>query len=454
MELTQQPAAEDLQVAVINKSLEVFKTAPGILNTNRDRTQKAMVIGSRIINDWEAAWAIEDQETMLVALASVDERSNKFLVNCSTALKQEMELRAPITQLMDSFKSMFTEAEKELDRTKDGGVPKKVQNNRNAYAKKLDEIKEAKRKAAQLIEDKGKEIVELTAEAEKRLFSKYNEYLLNVKKKLQGAFDGLTLANWDEIVPSIKGYVPALKKDAVEKFEFNLYGRYHTQEEVTEMISKLIADKIPEFSANYMAELSLLRDELIDKLASKNAELLEEKKLADEAEQLRLKQQQEQNEAKKEALKKQQEKLAEEQKKLEDDKKIREEKAQQQITAEAAEAESKNTEKVEIKAQGESTMLMFNKEAVIADTTTGPEIRKSWKITVLHQVGYTQIFTLWFEKIGKDLPVDKLGATKLDSMKTWCEKEAKDKGTFIEGKFLRYDEDFTTIARKEKAEKV
>jgi len=444
------PMAEDNQVAIITNSIEVFKTAPQVLTANRERTSKAVAVGKTIIDQWVAAWGIEDQEARLTALAEADQRSNKYLVNCSTALTQEKELRAPITQLMDSFKSMFTEAEKDLDRAGKDTFPAKIQGNRNEYAKTLAAIQEEKRKAAQLIEDRGKEIVELKAEAEKRLFSKYNEYLVNVKNKLQGAFNGLTLESWDATIPTIQNYIPALKPEAVKGLSVSMFAKYHTQDEVQKMIGDVVEEKIPEYAANYIAELSLLRDELVDKFQSKKNELIEAKRIADEAEDARKKAELEQDAEKKKRLQADQEKLLADQKKLEDDKKQREADEAQKITQHAADAESANNTKVDVAAQGATTMLMFDKEAAIADTTQAPEVRKSWKITVLHQVGWTQIFQIWFEKVGKDLPVDKIGGTKMDAMKTFCEKEATKSGTFIEGKFLRYDEDFTTVARKQK----
>ena len=92
---------------------------------------------------------------------------------------------------------------------------------------------------------------------------------------------------------------------------------------------------------------------------------------------------------------------------------------------------------------------MFEQEATLAETNT-PESRQGYEITVLHPVGYTQIFAAWFEKEGKNLPIDKIGNTKLDQMKAFCEKAAQKDGYFIESKFVKYDQSFKAINKKAK----
>ncbi|MBK7883038.1 MAG: hypothetical protein IPJ81_03900 [Chitinophagaceae bacterium] len=62
----------------------------------------------------------------------------------------------------------------------------------------------------------------------------------------------------------------------------------------------------------------------------------------------------------------------------------------------------------------------------------------------------SEIFAMWFEKEGKNLPIDKIGNTKLDQMKAWAEKHAFKTGTKIESKFIKYEESFKAVNRKAK----
>ena len=96
-------------------------------------------------------------------------------------------------------------------------------------------------------------------------------------------------------------------------------------------------------------------------------------------------------------------------------------------------------------------MAMFETAAVAADVVPEVNIKTETAIKVLHVVGFTQIFALWFEHEGKNLPIEKVGNTKLDQMLRWAEKKHMKDGTKIESKFLDYCEDVsakTTRAKK------
>ena len=168
------------------------------------------------------------------------------------------------------------------------------------------------------------------------------------------------------------------------------------------------------------------------------ANAAEKKRLEAEAEAARI-----ENEKKNAELKAQQEKAAEEQKAREEADAIR-------MQDEAAEARRKAEQDADIKKQGEQTMVMFEQEAAIAETASAAEVRQGYEIVVLHPVGYTQIFQLWFENEGKNLPVDKMGNTKLEQMKSWAEKYALKNDVKIESKFLKYEESFKAVNRKAK----
>lgn len=460
---------QDQQVAIINNSIELFRSAPEILKANQERSRKAISVGNSILAQWHEAWAIEDEEEKLQALAAVDERSNKYLVNCSTALKEEKEARAAITQMMDAFKKMFTEAESDLDRTKAGTVTNKVQNNRDTYVSEVANIQERKRKEAERIAAKAKEAVQIKHDLEIDLRNQYSAYLLRKKTAVTNAFNAITLDDFNEKAAGLKGYEP--------KFAFIIEGPYtsscylHTNEELAAFATEVKEAVIPELQANYTAEMNLLKDELVDKLPSKLAELKEQKRLADEAEAERKRQQEEEDrrqaaiakanaaekarleeEARIQREKDQQrmEQLRREQEKAMEEQRQREAEENARLAREAEEAKRQAELEAEAKKQAEQTMVMFEQEAMTAEVTPAPEARQGYEITVLHQAGYVQIFTLWFEKEGKNLPVDKLGNTKLDQMKAWAEKHAHKTGEKIESKFLRYDESYKAVNRKAK----
>jgi hypothetical protein len=134
------------------------------------------------------------------------------------------------------------------------------------------------------------------------------------------------------------------------------------------------------------------------------------------------------------------------------DRKKREEEEAAEIARKNEEEQKKAAEKVDIESQGEATMAMFEKEMQVADTNDAGPIREGYEIIIKHPVGYTQIFAFWFERAGKDLAIDKLGNTKLDQMKAWCEKLAFKTNEKITSQFIEYKETFKAVNKKVKAE--
>lgn len=461
----------DNQIAVIEKSIEIFRSAPEVLKRNQERTSKALQVGNNILEQWAQAWEIENQEDKLKALAAADERSNTYLVNCNAANKQQKEVRAAITQMMDEFKKMFTAAENEIDRTKAGTVPNRVQQNRDDFAKEVARIQEAKRKEQERIAAKNREVIEIKAFAESESARLFTDSLLRAKQKMQNYFNNLQLATFADDAAQIRLYKPAFKPEMLQPAAMRMTTHYHSQEETAAIMNEAIQPLIAKYSSDYVAQMTELRDDLVAKIKSKHEELKEEKRLADEAEELRKQQEEAEaelkrnieaaNEADKDRLKKEgeeqgkrdaerMEQLRKQQEEQERLRQQREKEEEERLKKEAEEAQQKQLLDIEAKKQGEHTLVMFEQEAALAETTEAPEARQGYEITVLHQAAYVQIFTLWFEKEGKNLPIDKIGNTKLDQMKAWAEKRAHKTGEKIDSKFLRYDETFKAVNKKAK----
>lgn len=449
------------QVAVINNSIEIFRSAPEILQSNQARTAKAISVGNNIIDQWHAAWAIESEEERLAALAVVDERSNKYLVNCNTALKEEKEARAAITQMMDAFKKMFTEAENELDRTKPNTITNKVQNNRDTYVSEVAKVQERKRREAERVAAKAKEEIEIRSSVEKWLSDKLIGLLTARKEAIQNAFNHIVLETFEEKAERIEQMSVVLPGEELQEKVMSASptfsnARYHDQAE-REAISNAVLASF-DFNTwsldNWTPAMSSIKEDLISKLPAKKAELLERKRLDEEAAEARRRAEEalkkEKDEAKRKEIEAQAARAEAQRAEAERKQAEREAEDNARIAREAEEAKQKAEQEAEIRKQGEQTMVMFEQEAAIAEVAPSPEARQGYELTILHPVGFTQVFALWFENEGKNLPVDKIGNTKLDQMKAWAEKYAHKTGTKIESKFLKYEESYKAVNRKAK----
>ena len=450
---------QDNQVAVIENSIDVLKTGPQILVANQQRAEKALAVGRNILSTI--------QETGMTP--ELDERAKNYLVNINKAGKEMKEERAAVTQIMDELKKMYTTVENELDIKKSGTVPALIQDQRDAYARQIAEEAEARRKEAEREAARKNEAIEIAAHAEKMLNQSFGEWLLAKKMAMTKFFNGLTLETFDEgeqRLTQAKIFVN-WEPETISTISITMY---HSSDEIKVISLDKYNQLLPDFQNTAVAELTIHRDDIIEKLPSKKAELLEAKRLADEAYEAELKARQAEkerleaiakaNEAEKKKLQaaaeqarkeeaERQAELKKQQDAAAEEKNRREQEEQKRMADEAAEAKRKADLDADVKKQGEQTMAMFEKEAAIAETADAPETKVGYEITVLHPVGFTQIFAIWFEKVGKDLPVDKIGNTKLDQMKAWAEKEAL-KGTKIDSKFIQYNDTFKAVNRKAK----
>lgn len=454
-----QAIEQNNQLEIIQNSIEILKTGPEILQANQIKKTKAIEVGNNILTAIEETGMNQE----------LDERAMKYLTNVNTANTSMKESRAGVTQIMDRLKKMYTEVENELDPKKENTVPARIQVERDKYARQVAIAKEEKRRAAELVAAKSKEAIELKTAVEVQFSNFYNDFLLNKKQLLQHNFNAISLIDFDDKAAKLKDFKPVLNVELLNTFQVKIYSSIHSAGELTAFKTEVTEEKTAEYKNNYAAELSLLVDDLIEKLPSKKAELTEQKNLADEAaaevKRQRIEKeksdaaialanaaQKKKLEATAEATRRENEKinaaLNAQQEKAAAEKKEREDAEAARITFENEEAKRKADQEAEIKMQGEKTMVMFEQEAAIAEQEAGPEVRQGYDIIVLHPVGYTQIFALWFEQEGKNLGIDKIGNTKLDQMKAWCEKKALKDGTKIESKFLQYDESFKAVNRK------
>lgn len=459
------------ELSIIEKSVDIFKQGGPVLLANQQRSAKAVIVGQNIINEIREKGMTPE----------LDERAMKYLVNCSKALKEENENRSAITQLMDEIKKMFTSAEALIDVKREGTCANIIQAERNNYAKEVAEEKKRKEEEARIKAEKEKEAIDFRADMEMKMFEYYSEFLIKAKTKLLNNFNTLTLSTISAIKDTLDSWQPEYPAEHIKAFKMGNYSKHLTTEEVQGFIDAAVNAKYQEFKSNYAAEMNLQKQEVIDRIPSKIAELQEEKRRADQAEADRKEAQRiadeaekerqkkmaaEKDEAARKALEAQQEqerqaekdriaKLEQEQKdaelKAEQDRKNREEEEQRKILQEQEEARKDAEIKTSLKKEGEKTMVLFEQESASATDTEAPETRTGFEIEVTHQAGYVQLFTLWFEQEGKKLPLDKIDKTSFGQIRAWAEKLAHKNGEKIESKFIIYKDSYKAVNRKAKS---
>jgi hypothetical protein len=471
---------ENNQVAVINNSIEVFKGAPQVLIAHQNRAAKAIKVGEAILKQWEDAYAIEDPIKRMEALATADKRSNDFLANCGKANSEMQESRKAITQLMDMLKKMYTEEENKLD-SKKGMVPAKVQDKRNGYAKELFEEQERQKKLAEEKAAKSRESVEITAYIKNQIAQCLLNYLANKKMQISNRFNEITLSNYDEKATALhlmKCDFPTEKLKEVVKYTAPSYYKHSDAEFLVLQGEIEQGYDFASFYNEYSRQIGELKQSLIDRLPSKKEELLEQKRLADEAEAKRQAELERQRIAEEERQRqlaasksdeerKRKEREGEEARKaeaermaamereaeverirLENERLNREAADKRRLEEEAAAARKAEEEKVEMEKASGTAQLLFDQVTESSLSSQAPEARTGYDIVVIHPAGWVELFQFWYQREGCKMKVEDMGKKSLNQMKAFAEGVAKKDGEKIESKFLRYETSIKSVNRK------
>lgn len=449
------------EVTIYNNAIETFRNGGEILSRNQAVVSKAIAAGNSILVK------INGNDGRLTH--DLDILCNDYLVKISQRKKELEESRKPVTQMMDTIKKFFTQEEAKLDVKAADTIPYRIQEYRNIYAKEQAELEKKRQEEAQRRAAKERERVQISADIESQLNDYLNTHLLSYKQQMQNGFNAITLENFQEKEQKLGALPCVYRYDHFTAFKPIVKSVLYTEEEKVLIIAEAVEYKYAAFAARFTQEVEELKQQLIDRLPSKKSELesiaaaekarKEEAVRAAEAERKRReeiaksegerkKQLEEQSRIAAEEERRRQELLAAEAKRLEQERLQREQEENARIASEAEEAKRRAEQEIELKKAAGETMALFDQEAMLATDTPTPETRQGFEITVQHHAGYVQIFQFWFDNEGKKLGLDKLGNTKLDQMKSWCEKHAHKTGEIIDSKFLRYEPTYKAVNRK------
>lgn len=472
-------AIENNQVALIENSIEVFRTAPEVLLKHQARASKALVVADNIIQQWTDAFAVQDPAERILALGKADERSMKFLANCSEASTQMKESRAAITQLMDMLRKMYTVEENSLD-PKIGEKPNTIQNNRNLYAVEVLKETERLRKVAEAKAAKEKEANDIRHYINSTISRLLYEVLAQKKLSITEKFNNITLDTYEEKAGQLQRMpteYPQGKQEVALKYDLPKPNRHDDTEMNMLQIRAHGEFDFQSFYSKYNTEISELKNSLVDRLPSKLAELQTAKAKAEQAEKERLAELERQRQAQIQRDKDMAKANAEKKKQLEEENRLAQEREQQRIKDMEAKAEQERTEAQRLKDQREveererlakeaeenrlkaeqeadlkkaadNAMTMFNETAEVASNTVAPETRSAVVITVKHPAAWVELMQFWYTR-NTAMPLEEMEKMTFEKLRKYAEKAAG-KGEKIESKFMTYGTAVTAVNRKVK----
>ncbi|MBC7749564.1 MAG: hypothetical protein H7Z76_13490 [Methylotenera sp.] len=396
------------EIATQNQLQEVIVSGSEILQKSELRVSKALSVGANLIN--------EIQEKGMSS--EMDERANKFLVNCRNA-KSEIEAeRKPITAFFDTIRKQFTEIEGNLDPKKADTYPAKLQAHRDAYVKKIRDEQAEVQKQAQAKLDKDNEAITIKSSIDAQLSEHVQNHILERKQKLQNSFNGITLETFEVKEKALKTLLVKYDRVHFDSFSPNFGNRLLSKDEAHNILIDVMQSKdFTLISAVVVGDIEKFKQELIEKLPSLKTSLDEMAKAG-----------------------------AEEQKRLTEEKAKREADADAKMKADAEAKLKSDAEALEVQKIADQTNAMMDNTLLV--DSVAPETRDGFKLNILNISGVSEVFMFWLQNEGINLSIEDIEKKTITQMKAYCEKVAHKSDNKIVSKNVNYEPVYKAVNRK------
>lgn len=385
-ELEKIPTAE---VAIVKRDniQKIVYSAPDSYNINVTSTQNCMAACQALLDEINAHGMTD----------ALDQKAAKYIDKTRRTVKEMNERRSPYTKLFDQIRSEFTKLENAIDPSKAGTVPYQLQQLRDAYARKKREEEETRRRAEEARRAAEAARNTYRAACDEDYQKSYNALVTDTINQLTELNSSVTLDSYKAVYDTLTGFSVELPAEwcpaSSVRIPYNL-----SADEAKVIRGQSLNALLPRFAEQYKFEVEEYRNELLDKLPSKKAEL-ERMAQASAAEAAQIKAEIAKREAE-EAERKEKERR---------------------------EKEEADRVKAEMEKQNAEVQSLFNQVAP-ADYTPKTKVTKKLRIT--SPSAFLAIVSLWWQNEGCDLTVDELSKTFKKQI-TFCEKVANKDGVFI-----------------------
>lgn len=341
----------------------------------------------------------------------LDQAIARFIEKSKATVKKMNTKRSPVTKLFDQLRAVYTTLENEVDPSKSGSLPNKLQQLRNAYAaKKLAEA-EAARRAELQRQQRQQALAKYRTDLEDDFKAQLTRLIARQCNALAEMDNSITLDNYEIIYDGVKNFPVQLPADWGQTVQSSTRTPAGISiDEAARIQSSILSSALPRFCEQYTFEVGSTRDDILDRMPSKRAEL-QRIAAADAQEAARIKELMRQRE------------LAEAQRK----------------EAERLEREAKDKAAAELKAQSQEMDTLFG--APVAQINTyQPKTSVKKRIIVTSHDDIMAIVGCWWAQEGSQLPLEDL-IKSFKKQITFCERLANDRNNPIFITNVRYDDD-------------
>lgn len=388
----------------VEEFTSLMKSAPDALGKNQKSIANCNSAGQAILDTIQGEGMTDE----------LDAKAAEYLKKVNVTITNMKSRRAPVTQLFDRIRSIFTTDEKAIDPKDKSTIPGKIAAERDRYAALKREEERRKQQEMQRQANIEKEKGTYRFAIEQAINTHMSSYFAEQQKNLSHIWESITLATFELKKKSIRGWSTLYPREHFDTFNQDITTYYLDAQTKANIKAEILSNKYSAFSQQYKFDMEDLRQSFIDRLSSKKQELIEEEELR--------------------------KKDAEAAAKAETERKQREEEERKQRELEIQQKEHEQQQKAESSIQSAQMNSLFATAAASVTTRTS-KAKVTERIKILHPAGFLEIYQMWWINEGQNLTIEELEKIH-KKMISFCEKKANsDDEMKIKSKYIRYEEE-------------
>lgn len=388
----------------VEEFTSLMKSAPDALGKNQKSIANCNSAGQAILDTIQGEGMTDE----------LDAKAAEYLKKVNVTITNMKSRRAPVTQLFDRIRSIFTTDEKAIDPKDKSTIPGKIAAERDRYAALKREEERRKQQEMQRQANIEKEKGTYRLAIEQAINTHMSSYFAEQQKNLSHIWESITLATFELKEKSIRGWSTLYPREHFDTFNQDITTYYLDAQTKANIKAEILSNKYSAFSQQYKFDMEDLRQSFIDRLSSKKQELIEEEELR--------------------------KKDAEAAAKAEAERKQREEEERKQRELEIQQKEHEQQQKAEPSIQSAQMNSLFATAAASVTTRTS-KAKVTERIKILHPAGFLEIYQMWWINEGQNLTIEELEKIH-KKMISFCEKKANSNDEMkIKSKYIRYEEE-------------
>ena len=388
----------------VEEFTSLMKSAPDALGKNQKSIANCNSAGQAILDTIQGEGMTDE----------LDAKAAEYLKKVNVTITNMKSRRAPVTQLFDRIRSIFTTDEKAIDPKDKSTIPGKIAAERDRYAALKREEERRKQQEMQRQANIEKEKGTYRLAIEQAINTHMSSYFAEQQKNLSHIWESITLATFELKEKSIRGWSTLYPREHFDTFNQDITTYYLDAQTKENIKAEILSNKYSAFSQQYKFDMEDLRQSFIDRLSSKKQELIEEEELR--------------------------KKDAEAAAKAETERKQREEEERKQRELEIQQKEHEQQQKAESSIQSAQMNSLFATAAASVTTRTS-KAKVTERIKILHPAGFLEIYQMWWINEGQNLTIEELEKIH-KKMISFCEKKANSNDEMkIKSKYIRYEEE-------------